>query len=206
MPKRTFLGLTGLPGAGKGEFVSAIRDLVTAEGTQFVYFSLSDVLRDIAARSGEPYERQTLNEIGNELRRNYGNGVLAIRVLESINQEVGNDSNSIILIDAIRRPEEAEVFRQNLGGCFLLVAIDAPVSLLAERISQRRRNDESKAALQSTEAALTLLSKEAGVGEPSYGLDIRATIKTADETIKNTGSILDLRRKIAALVSKYDLC
>ena len=65
------IGLTGKNAAGKGELAKHI------QSKEFVYFSLSDVLREEATRRGLDHSRGTLINVGNELRKKFGNGILA---------------------------------------------------------------------------------------------------------------------------------
>ncbi|MBI2338979.1 MAG: AAA family ATPase, partial [Deltaproteobacteria bacterium] len=67
------IGLTGKNGSGKGE----VAKLLTSSG--FIYYSLSDVLRDELKKQGKEVTRENLIEIGNRLRTEGGPSVLADR-------------------------------------------------------------------------------------------------------------------------------
>jgi dCMP deaminase len=69
------IGLTGKNGSGKGE----VAHFLTQSG--FAYHSLSDVLRDELARRKKKVTRRYLVEMGNQLRRAHGAGVLAKKIL-----------------------------------------------------------------------------------------------------------------------------
>ncbi|MEK6876346.1 MAG: AAA family ATPase, partial [Nanoarchaeota archaeon] len=63
------IGLTGKNAAGKGEIAKHLQD------KGFVFFSLSDALRDEATRQGLDHSRETLIKLGTEMREKFGNGI-----------------------------------------------------------------------------------------------------------------------------------
>ncbi len=77
------IGLTGKNGAGKTE----VSNYLKSRG--FEYFSLSDEIRNEIRVRGLQMARDTLIEVGNELREKFGPGVLAERILTRL----GNDRN-----------------------------------------------------------------------------------------------------------------
>ena len=72
------IGLTGPNAAGKGEVAAHLATL------GFDIHSLSDVVREEAARQGLPPDRVHLIRVGNELRRREGPGALAQRILRDM--------------------------------------------------------------------------------------------------------------------------
>ena len=60
------IGLTGKNASGKGEVANYLK----TKG--FVYYSLSDVLREEATKRGLEHTRDNLINLGNELRKKYG--------------------------------------------------------------------------------------------------------------------------------------
>src|SRR3989344_8142398 len=106
------IGLTGKNAAGKGELAKHI------QSKGFAYFSLSDALREEATKRGLGHSRDTLINLGNELRKKFGNGILAKRINEKIKKE--NAARNFV-IDSIRNPGEIEELRKNEG--FLLVGV-----------------------------------------------------------------------------------
>ena len=57
------IGLTGKNAAGKGE----VAEYLKKKG--FVYYSLSDVIREEATEKGLEHSRENLINLGNELRK-----------------------------------------------------------------------------------------------------------------------------------------
>ncbi|MCI0515624.1 hypothetical protein L0128_20610, partial [candidate division KSB1 bacterium] len=109
-----YLGLTGTNAAGK----TSLLEYFIQKG--FSTCSLSDILREELQKRQQPITRANLIEIGNELRRQYGAGVLAERILSHFKA-------SKLVIDSIRNPAEIKVLRK-LNNFFLL-AIDAPIEV-----------------------------------------------------------------------------
>jgi dCMP deaminase len=119
------IGLTGTNGAGKTTLATHLKD------KGFYYFSLSDEIRDELKREGRPLSRENLIEKGNSLRKNFGEDVLAVRVLKRLEP----DRNYVV--DSIRHPSEVTALRTLPH--FRLFHIDAPVELRFQRA--RDRND-----------------------------------------------------------------
>lgn len=200
-----FVGVTGLPGAGKGEFAVSVQRALKAAGLDALHFSLSEALRDYVRQRNLPVERPVLREVANELREAHGPGILAQLVIQSIAAKLpmfDADARAVIMIDGIRNPKEVEALRQHYGEKFLLVALDAPEDVLVERIVTRQRADEAANVLASEEAIRRLLAQEAGHGEPEHGHSIAACMAMADWYIDNVGSLEDLVAKTQDFVMR----
>ena len=95
------IGLTGKNASGKGE----VADYLQKKG--FIYYSLSDELREEATKRNLEHTRNNLINLGNELRQQHGPQYLA----ELINNKIKN--NKDFVIDSIRNPFEAEELMKN---------------------------------------------------------------------------------------------
>ena len=94
------IGLTGKNASGKGETANYLKT------KDFVYYSLSDVIREEATKRDLEHSRDNLIRLGNELREKFGPGYLA----EQINKKL-NIQNFVI--DSIRSPFEVKELRKN---------------------------------------------------------------------------------------------
>lgn len=121
------IGLTGKNAAGKGELAKHI------QSKGFVYFSLSDALREEATRRGLDHSRDTLINLGNKLRKKFGNGILAKRINEKIMKNPKKD----FVIDSIRNPGEIMELRKNKG--FLLIGVVTDQKIRFQRLLKRGR-------------------------------------------------------------------
>lgn len=189
------VGVTGLPGAGKGALIELLKIALQERGTQFQYLSMSDILRNLALERFGEFDRDTLNQLGNELRLELGNGALAVKLLPEVEAILSNasDVDGVLVIDSIRTPEEVLTLKDALGADFLLVAVVAPEQTIAARIRSRSRNDESPGAVQDTQGALDLLERERGKGQPAHGLNVSVAISLADLTVDNSAGLETLR-------------
>jgi len=127
---KMIIGLTGSICAGKGEVVNYLKSL------GFEAHSLSDVLREELAKRGIEKTRDNLIALGNDLRREHGNGVLA----KIISQKLVPSKN--IVVDSIRNPEEIQELRHVQG--FFLVGVDALEEVRFQRMISRNRPGDPK--------------------------------------------------------------
>lgn len=191
-----FVGVTGLPGAGKGAFVDLLRPLLAESGVATRYYSLSDELRAEARRRGLPVERPILRSIANELRLEQGSGVLSKLVVRQINEDLDAlqaNGPRVVIIDAIRNPEEVRVLRRELEPRFTLVGVEAPLEVLVNRIASRARYDEPDEFVQEKAAARKMILGESGKDEPAHGHNIAQCVREANWHVDNSGSLEDLK-------------
>ena len=127
---RVIIGLTSFIGAGK----TTTGDYLVKKG--FVFYSLSDVIREEIKSRGLEVTRDRLVEVGNELRKKFGSSVLADRIIEKINKE----PNKNYVVDSIRNPAEIIALRKRKD--FKLLFIDAPIELRFKRTAERQREKD----------------------------------------------------------------
>ncbi len=175
------IGLVGRNAAGK----STIADYLGKKG--FEYFSLSDELRQEAKKRKLSIERETLIVLGNELRQEFGAGVLAERVLAKIVHEKN------CVVDSIRTPQEALVFKRHRG--FVLWFVDADQKTRFERVKKRKREGDPSTFKEFVR--LEELEEKGGVTEQN----LPKTISLADQAIKNNSSFEDLYLEVDGAVS-----
>src|SRR3989344_8860023 len=130
------LGLTGKNASGKGEVANYLK----SKG--FIYYSLSDVIREVATKRNLEHSRDNLIRLGNELRKNFGPNYLAQQINNKIKNQLKNNSKQNFAIDSIRSPFEAKELMRNKG--FVLVGIDAPIELRFQRLLERNRLGDAK--------------------------------------------------------------
>jgi dephospho-CoA kinase len=98
------IGLTGYSCSGKDTIAEYV---VRRHG--YKHYSLSDVIREIMKERGIEFTRENMITLGTSLRREYGNNVLAKRVLEK------TSLNSKCCITSIRHSDEVrELKKKNL--------------------------------------------------------------------------------------------
>lgn len=172
------IGVTGPNAAGKGEVSSYLRTL------GFAVHSLSDIVREEAAATGLPPEREHLIHVGTLLREQGGLGVLAERLLPRLGRRD--------VVDSIRNPAEVATLR-NVPG-FVLVGVDASPQLRFARSRHRARPGDPG----SFEEFLARERQE-NSANPA-GQQLRATLALADRVLDNDGDLGALRLKVDALL------
>ena len=175
------IGLTGKNGAGK----TAVSEYLKSRG--FEYHSLSDAIRDEIRRRGQEITRDVLIAVGNELRASFGPGILAERILGSLEKEHN------YAIDSIRNPIEVEVLRRRRD--FVLLTIDADPAIRFER--SRIRGRES--AAQNLGQFMVEENRELESENPA-NQQLLATGEKADAVVLNNGTIAELHAKLDELL------
>jgi dephospho-CoA kinase len=176
--KRIIIGFTGTNCAGKGTVAEYLKK------KSFVYFSLSDIIREEAIKKGMDHSRESLVKVGNELREKYGASVLGMLTAKKIiaSKEIK------FIVDSIRNPSEIEELRKLFG--FYLIAVDADVSLRYERSKIRGRNENST----SVEEFIAQENKEKS--SDAKGQQLHNCIAMADFLIENNTGFEELYLKI----------
>jgi len=176
------IGLTGRNAAGKGEVANYLK----SKG--FIYYSLSDVIREEATKRGLDHSRENLIKLGTELRTNNGPNYLA----KQINEKIHPDKNFVI--DSIRSPFEVQELLKN-DNIIIILGVDAPVELRFERLLSRNRIGDAK----TLEAFKIQEEKENTSNETSQQLD--ETFKLSQKVIINDGTIEALHKKVDAILN-----
>ena len=174
-------GLTGKNAAGKGEIAKHL------QGNGFVYFSLSDALRDEATRQGLDHSRETLIKLGTEMREKFGNGILAKRINEKISNLKKQGKNNFV-VDSIRNPGEINELRKNKD--FILVAVHTDAKIRFQRLLKRGRVGDA----QTFEQFLEHEKKENN--DEGFGQQLDKCIEMADTVINSNGTVEEANKDI----------
>lgn len=178
------IGVTGTLVSGK----DTVAEYLKSKG--FFHFSLADAIREECDWRGLPKDRDTLRNLGNELRETLGADILARRAIEAIKkQRVQN-----VVITSIRNPEEVKFLKQQPD--FVLIAIDAPIEIRYQRIVARERESDfvDFATFQKQE------EEEMSGGE--FKQNLAEVIAMADYKIINDRTLKELYHKIDQVVKE----
>lgn len=169
------IGITGTNCSGKGEIVKYF------EKKGFQVLSLSDCLREEANKRNLLHSREILTGLGNELRRKYGSGILAKRVIKKMKTDN-------VIIDSIRNPEEINELRKLKN--FFLLGVKASLRIRFLRSIKRSRTGDMRTLykFKKQEAEENRNKKT--------NQQLKECMRLADKVILNNGTILDLHRKI----------
>jgi dephospho-CoA kinase len=174
------LGLTGPNAAGKGAVASHLKQ------RGFWLHSLSDIVREEAARQSYPLEREHLIRIGNQLRRELGAGALARRILSRLGRRD--------VVDSIRNPAEVAVLRERPD--FVLVGVSAPPETRFRRSLERGRPGDP-----ATFEEFQKREHEENSTDP-VAQQLGATYELADHVVRNDGDLAALRGAVDDLLSR----
>ena len=122
---RTTLGLAGTFASGK----DTMANYLVAEHN-FTHVSTGDLIRQEVKGRGQSVVRDNLVAVGNELREEFGSGVLVERAVAD------NISAAKLVISGIRAVGEGRAVKNNGGK---LVFLDAPVESRYIRLKDRGR-------------------------------------------------------------------
>ena len=119
--------VTGMPGAGKEEFLS------TARTMNVPFIRMGDVVREYYPMRDASRENMSVGEFAESERKRNGYDIWAKRCLEKM-------SGPVLLVDGCRSVDEVEAFR-SLTDDVTVVAIHSTPSSRYERLVKRNRDD-----------------------------------------------------------------
>ena len=170
------VAVSGMPGCGKGE-VSSI-----AEKRGIPVFSMGDLIRQEVARRNLSEDPHVFGKVAQEMRDNFGDGVLAEKLIEKVNLEASN--SALVIIEGLRGVAEDEIFRRELNHNFSILSIEASPELRFARIQKRKRSEDGDFS--------SFIDRD--TREVRWGLT--DLIEAADWTIVNEGKLSSYRIKI----------
>ena len=177
------IGTVGLPGSGKGEAAAVARE----EGIPVV--TMGDIIREETRRRGlDPTEHH--GSVAQALREEEGETAIADRSIPAV-RDAAEDADGVVLVDGLRSMAEVERFQEAFGEDFLLVSIEAPFDLRAERLGSRGRE-------QTDTDRGTLRERE----ERELGFGMGEVIESADLTIENTDSLDRFRDRVRSVLEE----
>jgi dephospho-CoA kinase len=176
----TVIGFVGLPGSGKSEAAAVARE----RGVPVVV--MGDVIREECRERGlDPADHH--GEVAQRLREEGGEGAIAERTLAHVREHL--DDHDTVVVEGIRSDAESDRFADAFGDEFLLVAIEAPFGVRAERVADRGRDNVG-------EGGESLADRDER--ERGFGMD--DAIADADVTVENTASLAAFRDRIADII------
>ncbi len=176
------IGITGTIGAGKGTVVDY---LVKQKG--FKHYSVRDFLTDEIIKRGLPVNRDSMREVGNDLRRK---GVLITIILYEKAVALGGNA----IVESMRSLREVVELKKRPG--FYLFAVDADIKLRYERVIKRASETDKV----SFEKFVEQENSEMYDKDPS-GMNIKGCMEQADYLLTNNGAPEELYRQVDAAMA-----
>ena len=130
--QQILLGVTGTNGAGKGVFVTYLKELYGAS-----HYSVRDYLVQSLKEKGLPTDRPAMRALANSIRNNEHGAYIIEALCKKAQQDPG-----IVIIESIRNPMEID-FLKRWNAKSKLVAIDAPQELRYQRAIERSSSTDA---------------------------------------------------------------
>lgn len=187
MSKKRVIALVGMPGAGKSYCV----DHLTDKGLPKVYFG--GITVDEVKRRGLPVNETNEKMVREELRKNEGAGVMAVRMIAKI-EELFESGHDVIVADGLYSWTEYKIFKEAFGDNVLIVAIAAPRKLRHERLATRPVRPLTEEEVTAREyAEIENIEKGGPIANADYTLLNDSTkdglLKDLDALLVETGFI-----------------
>lgn len=181
------IGVVGLNGSGKDEVVNYLNKKYDVP-----LISVGDIVRSIATREGIEPTRDNLDEITKTYFKRFGAGYFVKQVAEKILREKWTTAG----ISGIRSPQDAAILKEVFKLDFVL--INVYISDSRERYKRIFKRGSKRD--QSTYEDFLRQDK---ISQDLF--HIQDTIKLADLSVPNDGSLEDLHRSIDTLVADKNL-
>jgi|GEM_PF-1296117 len=180
------IGLTGLPASGKATVSKYLE-----QNHQFTTLVFSDIIKqELFKKQVSSPNRNDYKQMAKLLRQTHGDGALAKLLIDKIKAEDFNIDKNYIL-DGIRTMGEVEELKKVNGQIW---AVTAPAEKRLKWMKSRNREIDITITLEELK---TLDQKELYSANNTKGdLNLSETIKNADFTIENNGSVEELNEKI----------
>jgi dephospho-CoA kinase len=178
--KKTVIGVTGMPGAGKDVVREVFREL------GFPIVTMGDEVRAEAERKGLPPTPENLGKTMLKLRAEEGTGVLAKRCLPKI----GALNSKIVVVDGIRSLDEVAEYKKEHPD-LKIIAVHASPETRFERLVRRNRSDDPEDWKVFNERDQRELS--VGLGN---------VIAAADIMVVNEGTKEAFKQKLRKILNK----
>ena len=143
----------------------------------FEYFTVSQMVREEAAKRWVEITRYNLQTIGNEIRAECWLWAWMKRILERMQPDKD------YLIDGIRNPWEVLELQKTKD--FYLFSIDADQELRFERVLSRSKESDPK----TREKFLEIDNRDFGIWEPQDGQQVGKCMEMANFHIQNNGDL-----------------
>src|SRR3990167_6157017 len=175
------IGIGGTNGSGKDTVGQTL-----AERHNWLFVSISDILRDELNHRGQPIERKNLRHLSAEWRRELGLGALIDKALEAFRRQEELHNLGGFAIASLRNYGEADRVHE-LGG--KVIWVDADPEVRYKRISARVRSDEDRKTYEE------FLKDEQAEMQHFEGdkatLNLQGVKERTDIVIENSGSDIE---------------
>lgn len=178
MSDKKIIAVVGMCGSGKSE---AVKYFVN-KGYKKVYFG--DVVIKELKSCGLEINEANERKIREELRNEFGMGVMAIKSIDTIKEYFKTDN---VVIESMYSWDEFKIIKKEFGNIFKVLAIYTTKALRYERLGKREFRP------------LTVEEAESRDLSEIENLDKGGPIAYADYTLNNDSSLADLNKNLEKL-------
>ncbi len=182
------LGVTGHLAAGKDTAAEILKE------ERFHQISLSDFIREEAKKRKMKDTRENLINLGNELRKKQGSGILARMALKKM------EWDKSYVITSVRNPVEVEILRTKPN--FALINVTASQKTRWNRMQQRKATEKRNDDLNTFEEFKKWEEQEASSTDPTKQ-QVSTVMSMADIVITNDGTREELKTKILKILKEW---
>lgn len=181
------VGVVGQIASGKGILVNYL-----TEKLGFAPFSLSSIVHKELRKKGiKKFTRQTLQDKGDELRREFGHEVLAHRTIKAINEQ----KKVRVVIEGIRNVGEIEFLKKIPS--FILIGVKANRELRYKRLLSRGKEWDPRTYVDF----IKVDKRDIGVGQGGNGQQVNKCLAYCDYVLTNNKDIEYFEEKIRKLMN-----
>ena len=177
------LAVCGMPGSGKGEFAQVFME------AGIPVRSMGDMVREEVARRNLEVVPEIFGEVASDLRREFGEDVLAVRLTAAVDELL--NTHSLVLIDGLRGTAEYNVFKSTWGERFQSVAIHTDKDIRFERMMARGRSEDGGIA--------TFEARD----EREKGWGLEDLIDDADVLVENNDDLVQFQNQIRTWLATF---
>ena len=178
------IGLTGRIASGKGETAEYFKK------KGFEYYTISQMVRETASKLEIPMMRESLQDVGDLIRKYEGLGGWVKRIIKKI------DLTKNYIIDGIRNPGEIEELKKFRN--FYLISVDAPIIIRYERVLKRNKLTDPK----TWKLFVKVDERDFGEREINTGQQVGKCMSLADFHLVNDSTLNDFYIKIEEIYRK----
>src|SRR5260221_4225021 len=161
---RQIIGVVGPIASGKGIVINILKH------KGYRVLSLSDVVREKAKELELEITRENLQNVGDSLRQQKGNAILA----ELVASRIEKNPQEKFVIDAIRNPAEVEFLKKHFNA--YIIGITALPEKRFQLMQKRGKDYDPK----TWEAFVTAETRDRGVGQENFGQHVEKCLVLAD--------------------------
>jgi dephospho-CoA kinase len=186
MDKLWVIGISGTNGAGKDTV-----GMMLAEHHNYLFVSVTDLLRTECRRRKLPVERANLRMISAEWRREHGLGVLVDKAVAEY--EVDKDKYTGVVIASLRNPGEADRIHE-LGGTMLWIDADPRVRYGRIQSNKEHRGDRKAEDSKTFEEFLSEEKAEMYTSGDAATLNMLGVKDRCESVVNNSNEDIEASR------------